>query len=220
MFGAGCAAYNATPNRAGAACSISGTGEQIMERLMSFSVTQQMRQSSAPTSHKRKASASRRRSKRRRHDPDSSASSVDGNSIDEAESEEKERNEEGDEEEDSSSDDEVSLEEMLRRALQDEQPEAFDTASTSREALSAGIIALQVSPALASASSSSKSSRSVDLLWAHSTPHFGVAYMAAGDVAPHSFISSITSCRDELGSPAASNSARPSVAVAGQRFRF
>lgn len=210
MFGAGCSAYNATRDRSGAACSVSGTGEHIMERLLSFTVAQQLRQQ---TSEPAAASANRKRnalshggvgSKRRRAD-DAGAVAVDSDS-------------ETDSCDEAACEPTSSVEEVLRRALLDEQPAAYcalpGTAAGPRDAVPAGMIALQISP-------TSASSRWIELSWAHSTPHLGVGFMSREDPHPRAFISASEPLDEiaRLALPAQSHQG-PSIVVAGQRFRI
>lgn len=218
-FGAGCSAYNPTHHRAGAAVSISGTGEQIMERLLSFSIAQQMRQSvEAPTppvaaaaastaTGKRKNVSARLQSKRQRLPAGAPVATDDSSSSHESDAEQEEQEE----------DDSDSLDSILRRALQDEQVASFDTTPPSphkRDPLAAGVIALQVSALSPSAPVC------VELLWGQSTPHFAVGYMARDQSAPTSFISAANAAVAAAAVPAASASRPASVVVAGQRFRF
>ena len=210
MFGAGCSAYNATHDRSGAACSVSGTGEHIMERLLSFTVAQQLRQQ---TSEAAAASLSRKRnaashvcagSKRRRAD-DADAAVADSDS-------------EADSSDEAACEPTSSVEEVLRRALLDEQPAACCALPASgvgaRDPVPAGMIALQISP-------TSASSRCIELVWAHSTPHLGVGFMSREDLPPHAFISASEPVDEiaRLALPPHSHQ-RPSIVVAGQRFRI
>ncbi len=177
-----------------------------MERLLAFTLVQQLReQQQAPaaaaaatagsSSHKRKAACgAASRAKRRRKDGDAESDSDESS--------------EGDDSDPAG----PSMQEILQHAF---NPSA--AAGDGREPLQAGIIALQLS----SAGTGGKGAelRRAELTWAHSTPHFAVAYMAKGEH-PHAFVSSTGVALAAAAAAPAAASPKPTLLVAGQRFRF
>jgi hypothetical protein len=182
-----------------------------MERLLSFTITQQMRRMAASpaavstaANHKRKAAAAAasKRSKKARTEDKASASEDDEDDNDECESVAA-----------------ATPQQVLRAALSDES----SPIPISAEPLSAGVIALQLN-------ASSVTSRRAELVWAHSTPHFGIGFMERG-MEPQAFISTTSSAGEAAMAAAVGDESMatswpvavsnpPTVLVEGRRFVF